>query len=78
MPTSSPYCFAFVVLPKFSAMTIAALVEPLRIANYCAGRELYSWRYLTIEGGDISSSSGMRITTDKLNPKQDKLSSNAC
>jgi transcriptional regulator GlxA family with amidase domain len=73
MPKGSPYRFAFVVLPKFSAMSIAALVEPLRIANYCADHDLYSWCYLTVEGGDISSSSGMRITTEKLNPEEDNL-----
>ena len=33
----APFRFAFVLLPKFSSLTLSSLVEPLRIANYCSG-----------------------------------------
>lgn len=66
MPDNSPFSFAFVILPKFSALSVSALVEPLRIANYCAGEELYHWHYLSVEGGTVPSCSGMGIETKAL------------
>lgn len=66
MPDSSPFSFAFVILPKFSGLTVSSLVEPLRIANYCAGEELYQWRYLSVDGGNVLSCSGMGIDTETL------------
>ena len=66
MPDSTPFTFAFVILPKFSGLTVSSLVEPLRIANYCAGEELYQWRYLSVEGGNVLSCSGMGIDTETL------------
>ena len=35
MSRNTPFSFAFVILPKFSGMSISELVEPLRIANDC-------------------------------------------
>jgi transcriptional regulator GlxA family with amidase domain len=66
MPDNRPLSFAFVILPKFSTMTVAALVEPLRIANYCAGQEIYSWRYLSVDGQDVPSCTGMSVSTRQL------------
>ena len=66
MPDNSPFSFAFVILPKFSALSVSSLVEPLRIANYCADEELYNWHYLSVEGGTVPSCSGMGIDTATL------------
>ena len=66
MPGRSPFKFAFVILPKFSGMTLSALVEPLRIANYCAGETLYSWDYLSVDGSNTTSCSGMSIPTTAI------------
>ena len=66
MPDSRPFSFAFVILPKFSGLSVSSLVEPLRIANYCAGEELYQWRYLSVDGGNVPSCSGMGIDTESL------------
>jgi transcriptional regulator GlxA family with amidase domain len=66
MSNNSTSSFAFVILPKFSGMTISALVEPLRIANYCSGEDLYRWQYLSVEGGHIPSCSGMSVATEML------------
>ena len=66
MPDSRPFSFAFVILPKFSGLSVSSLVEPLRIANYCAGEELYQWRYLSVDGGNVASCSGMGIDTESL------------
>jgi transcriptional regulator GlxA family with amidase domain len=66
MPGNSPFSITFVILPKFSGLTVSALVEPLHIANYCAGEELFQWRYLSVDGGNVLSCSGMNIVTEPL------------
>jgi len=71
MSRNTPFSCAFVRRPKFSGMSISALVEPLRIANYCAGEELYQWHYLSVAGGNIPSCSGMCIATESLNSTRD-------
>ncbi|MGO4560034.1 GlxA family transcriptional regulator [Mesorhizobium sp. 2RAF21] len=53
-----------VVLPRFSMMSLAATIEPLRAANRAAGRELYRWRLVSLDGADLLSSSGVRIGID--------------
>ncbi|TNJ45082.1 GlxA family transcriptional regulator [Phaeobacter sp. B1627] len=46
----------------FSAHCLANTVEPLRAANTLARREIYRWRFLSLEGGTAVSSSGMEVT----------------
>jgi AraC family carnitine catabolism transcriptional activator len=62
----SPVNFAFVVLSKFGALTLSSLVEPLRIANYCAGQNLYDWRFLSADGEDVPASAEIRVKTEKV------------
>ena len=66
MDTSSPaktFTFAIVLLDKFSMFSVSALVEPLRIANYCKGMALYDWQFLSADGQGVSSSTGMVVPT---------------
>jgi transcriptional regulator GlxA family with amidase domain len=56
--------FAILVLPSFSNMTLAAVMEPLRVANRVAGRTLFTWAILTESGQAVPSSSGLRIVAD--------------
>ena len=55
MPANKPFTFAFFILPKFSGLSVSSLVEPLRIANYCASEELYQWHYLSVDGGNVAA-----------------------
>ncbi|TJZ91363.1 GlxA family transcriptional regulator [Paracoccus gahaiensis] len=48
----------FVLVPDYSLMSLAAAVEPLRAANFLAGRALYRMEYLTPGGGFAASTSG--------------------
>ncbi|MEP2781984.1 MAG: GlxA family transcriptional regulator [Pseudoruegeria sp.] len=48
-----PRRFVFVLLDKFTLLSFAGAVEPLRIANQVSGQELYKW-VLAGEGGDIA------------------------
>ena len=63
---AEPTEVAFVLLPRFNMMSLAALLEPMRIANYVAPRTLYRWEYLSVEAGDVVASNGMRQSTSKL------------
>ncbi len=63
---SAPFRFAFLLLPKFSSLTLSALVEPLRIANYCDGRQLYQWTYLSTDGTDVPGCSGYSVATESI------------
>lgn len=55
---------AILILPGFSNLTLAAVMEPLRAANRQAGRTLFAWRLVTEQGRPIRSSSGLKITPD--------------
>ncbi|MEZ5715833.1 MAG: GlxA family transcriptional regulator [Paracoccaceae bacterium] len=48
----------------FSNLCLANTVEPLRAANMIAGRELYRWRILTLDGGAAQSSSGLSVAAE--------------
>ena len=61
-----PFRFAFVMLPKFSSLTLASLVEPLRIANYCSGLHYYQWSYLSVDGEDVPGCSGYSVPTETI------------
>jgi AraC family carnitine catabolism transcriptional activator len=57
---------AFVLVPRFNMMSLAALLEPMRIANYLSHQPLYHWEYLSAEGGEVPASNGMRQATKTL------------
>ena len=43
-------------------MAFASVVEPLRAANQLAGRELYQWRTLSLDGAPVLASNGACLT----------------
>jgi transcriptional regulator GlxA family with amidase domain len=45
----------------FSGHCLANTVEPMRAANTLAGREIYAWRFLTLDGAPVVSSAGMEV-----------------
>jgi AraC family transcriptional regulator, carnitine catabolism transcriptional activator len=59
-----PLDIAVLLLPRFSLMALASVLEPLRIANRLAGRDLYRWRFVSPEAGPIQASSGLPITAE--------------
>lgn len=63
---SKAYTYGIVLIPKFSMLSVAALIDPIRIANVCRGESLYEWKLLSAEGGELSSSDGMGIMTEKI------------
>ncbi len=59
-----PLDIAVLLLPRFSLMALASVLEPFRIANRLAGRDLYRWRFVSPEAGPIEASSGLPITAE--------------
>lgn len=60
-----PRDFYFLLLPKLTLLAFSAALEPLRIANQVAGKELYRWFVLTEDGAPIRCSCGVMITPDE-------------
>lgn len=51
-----PRRFVFLLLDKFTMLSFACAIEPLRLANREAGRTIYTWK-LAGEGGQIATCS---------------------
>ncbi|WP_299704039.1 GlxA family transcriptional regulator [uncultured Tateyamaria sp.] len=50
-----------VLFDRFSNHCLANFVEPLRAANGFLRRAAYQWRFFTLDGAPVSSSSGLQI-----------------
>lgn len=61
---ATPFELAILLLPKFSLLSMAATLEPLRAANRVAGRELYRWRLLSADGRAVPTSSGIALPVE--------------
>ena len=55
-----------VLTETFPILSLTLVTEPLRVANRESVEHLWRWRFLSIEGGDKISSSGMRVETVPL------------
>ena len=72
-PAATVRSVGILLLPDFSNLTLAALTEPLRVANRAAGRPLYQHRLLTEDGAPVSSSSGLRISSGQAIARLDRF-----
>ena len=60
----------FLLFDQFSNMCLAACLEPMRAANTLLRRDFYHWRFLSLSGETIASSSGLPVLPHTaLNPK---------
>lgn len=57
---------------QFSNHCLANTIEPIRAANALADETLYQWRYVSLGGGEVISSSGLPVATEKLNDPGEK------
>ncbi len=46
---------------QFSNHCLANAIEPLRAVNTLLGREAYRWRFMTLDGAPVTSSSGLPV-----------------
>jgi AraC family transcriptional regulator, carnitine catabolism transcriptional activator len=55
---------AFLLLPEFSNLGIAAATEPLFIANWLAQRTVFEWKIASVDGRPVRASNGRFVTVD--------------
>src|ERR1700756_377839 len=58
-PSELPQRIAFILVPNFSMIAFTSAVEPLRLANRAAGRDLYAWRLFSSDGKPVAASNGI-------------------
>src|SRR4029453_17081258 len=60
----SPRLVGLLLLPDFSQLGLAAVTEPLFVANWLSGRPRYRWQTLSLDGRAARSSSGQKLPVD--------------
>jgi AraC family carnitine catabolism transcriptional activator len=55
---------AFLLLPEFSNLGIAAATEPLFIANWLAQRAVFDWKIVSVDGQPVRASNGRLVAVD--------------
>ena len=55
-----------VLTNEFPILSLTLVTEPLRVANREDRAPSYRWRLLSVEGGDVLSSSGLQLKTEAL------------
>ena len=53
---ADPQHFVFALVEQFTHMAFSCAVDPLRIANLVAGKELYRWSFASADGATATSS----------------------
>ncbi len=66
---AAPDPVAFLLLDRFSMMAFTSAIEPLRVANRAAGRELYRWQILSLDGQPVQASNGLAVLADGPMPE---------
>ena len=60
-PSEIPLQIDFLLIKDFSMMAFTSAIEPLRLANRVAGKELYQWRIISLDGNSVKASNGAEI-----------------
>lgn len=55
----APRRVGILVLPQFSNLGLALVIEPMAIANWLSQRALYEWTVLSIDGEPVQATNGM-------------------
>ena len=58
---SGPELYGFFLIPGFSMLSFTSALDPLRAANRLSGKELYDWRVISSDGGQVCSSAGIEV-----------------
>lgn len=60
----APLRLAVLLLPSFSNFGLAAVLEPLAIANWLTQRQLFQWSLLSLDGAPVQASNGLTTVAD--------------
>jgi transcriptional regulator GlxA family with amidase domain len=63
-PEASQRTLGLLLIDGFALMSYASVIEPFRAANTLAGRELYRWTHISVDGHKVSASNGASILAD--------------
>ena len=67
----APLRVAVLLLPSFSNFGLAAVLEPLAIANWLTQRQLFQWTLLSLDGEPVQASNGLTtVANDGLRADQ--------
>ncbi len=58
-PSSLPQSIALILVPEFTMMPVTSAIEPLRLANRLAGKQLYKWTLHALDGQPVAASNGI-------------------
>ena len=56
---SLPQSIALVLVPEFTMMPVTSAIEPLRLANRLAEKQLYKWTLHSLDGQPVAASNGI-------------------
>lgn len=59
-----PTHFVFLLIDGFPHISLSCAIEPLRLANFVAGRTLYRWSLGSIDGSPLSTKDFCNWTAD--------------
>ncbi|MBE1284017.1 MAG: helix-turn-helix domain-containing protein [Rhodobacteraceae bacterium] len=59
-----------VLTENFPVLSLTLVTEPLRVANRESVEQIWRWRFLSLEGGMMLSSSGMPVDTQPLDEQR--------
>ncbi len=71
-PRSATERFGFLLMPEFSMLSFASILEPLRMANRISKKQLYDWQIFSPDNGVVRPSNGIGFApTRKLEESAD-------
>ena len=68
---TGPLSVGILLMPDSNAFSLAACVDPMRAANRRAGRTLFTWTFLSAEGGPVALTAGFDVATARLPDRTD-------
>ncbi len=60
-----PHHIVILLFERFSNHCLANAIEPLRVVNSLTAKTHYSWEYVTLDGTQVSSSSGLPVSPSR-------------
>ena len=68
-PSADKLRVTLLLLPESSMMSLASVLDTMRVANRIAGRELFEWEIATLSGKPADLTSGLKVEPDaRLEP----------
>lgn len=62
------------ILPHFSHLGLALVIEPMAIANWLGRSPLYEWVLLSVEGHPVPATNGMMTPTEPIGGEHERFS----